>query len=134
MQRRQKMPVGKKKVSKILKSFHLSGNKGLAWLVDPDKIKNLLLFEKEFSWVKDSTLDLILVGGSHLAEDNFREVVISLKRISGEIPVVIFPGSRMQLAQEADGILFLSLISGRNPEYLIGHQVQAAPQVKKMNL
>ena len=124
----------KERVSNILKSFRNTGRKGLAWLVDPDKIKNLVLFEDEFSWVKDSQLDLIFVGGSHLSRDNFREVVISLKRISGEIPVVIFPGSQMQLAEEADAILFLSLISGRNPEYLIGHQVLAAPIVKKMNL
>ncbi|WP_245786745.1 phosphoglycerol geranylgeranyltransferase [Algoriphagus aquimarinus] len=106
----------------------------MAWLVDPDKFKNAALFEEEHAWVKDSDLDLIFVGGSQLSRDNFKEVVISLKKISGEIPVVIFPGSQMQLAEEADAILFLSLISGRNPEYLIGHQVLAAPIVRKMKL
>ena len=106
----------------------------MAWLVDPDKFKNVALFEQEYAWVKDSDLDLIFVGGSQLSRDNFREVVISLKSIAGEIPVVIFPGSQMQLAEEADAILFLSLISGRNPEYLIGHQVLAAPIVRKMKL
>lgn len=128
------MPSSKKKVSKILKGFHSSGAKGLAWLVDPDKIMSTELFEEEFSWVKDSYLDLIFVGGSTLSRDNFREIVISVKNIAGEIPVVIFPGSQMQLAEEADAILFLSLISGRNPEYLIGHHVQAAPIIKKMKL
>lgn len=106
----------------------------MAWLVDPDKIMSTELFEEEFSWVKDSYLDLIFVGGSTLSRDNFREIVISVKNIAGEIPVVIFPGSQMQLAEEADAILFLSLISGRNPEYLIGHHVQAAPIIKKMKL
>jgi len=124
----------KKRVTKILKDFHKTGRKGLAWLVDPDKFKNVALFEQEYAWVKDSDLDLIFVGGSQLSRDNFREVVISLKSIAGEIPVVIFPGSQMQLAEEADAILFLSLISGRNPEYLIGHQVLAAPIVRKMKL
>lgn len=124
----------KKRVSKILKDFHKTGRKGLAWLVDPDKFKNAALFEEEYAWVKGSDLDLIFVGGSQLSRDNFREVVISLKSIAGEIPVVIFPGSQLQLAEEADAILFLSLISGRNPEYLIGHQVLAAPIVRKMKL
>jgi phosphoglycerol geranylgeranyltransferase len=128
------MPKPKKRVSKILKEFHTTGRKGLAWLVDPDKFKNPNFFEKEYDWVKESHLDLIFVGGSQLSRDNFREVVVSVKKIAGKIPVVIFPGSQMQLAEEADAILFLSLISGRNPEYLIGHQVLAAPIVKKMNL
>ncbi|MFC5626657.1 geranylgeranylglyceryl/heptaprenylglyceryl phosphate synthase [Algoriphagus winogradskyi] len=124
----------KKKVSKILKDLNSSGTKGLAWLVDPDKIINPTLFKEKFDWVKDSYLDLIFVGGSTLSRDNFREVVLSVKQIAGEIPVVIFPGSQMQLAEEADAILFLSLISGRNPEYLIGQQVLAAPIIKKMKL
>lgn len=128
------MPASKKRVSRILKDFQITGRKGLAWLVDPDKFKNSILFEKEFSWVKDSQLDLIFVGGSHLSRDNFREVILALKSIAGEIPVVIFPGSQLQLAEEADAILFLSLISGRNPEYLIGQQVLAAPIVKRMKL
>ncbi|SFA73847.1 putative glycerol-1-phosphate prenyltransferase [Algoriphagus aquimarinus] len=128
------MPKSKNRVGKILKDYHKTGRKGLAWLVDPDKFKNAALFEEEHAWVKDSDLDLIFVGGSQLSRDNFKEVVISLKKISGEIPVVIFPGSQMQLAEEADAILFLSLISGRNPEYLIGHQVLAAPIVRKMKL
>jgi len=128
------MPQSKNRVSKILKEFHSTGRKGLAWLVDPDKFENSGVFEKEYAWVKNSHLDLIFVGGSHLSRNNFREVVISLKGIAGEIPVVIFPGSQMQLAAEADAILFLSLISGRNPEYLIGHQVLAAPIVRKMKL
>ncbi|PZX58447.1 putative glycerol-1-phosphate prenyltransferase [Algoriphagus ratkowskyi] len=127
-------PKSNKRVGKILNDFHRSGRKGLAWLVDPDKLKNSVFFEDEFTWIKDSQLDLIFVGGSQLNRDNFREVVISLKKIAGEIPVVIFPGSQMQLAEEADAILFISLISGRNPEYLIGHQVLAAPIVKKMKL
>lgn len=128
------MPKSKKKVSKILKGLHSSGTKGLAWLVDPDKITTTEFFEKEFAWVKDSCLDLIFVGGSTLSRDNFREVVISVKKIAGDIPVVIFPGSQMQLTEEADAILFLSLISGRNPEFLIGHHVLAAPIIKKMKL
>ncbi|MDR7131569.1 putative glycerol-1-phosphate prenyltransferase [Algoriphagus sp. 4150] len=128
------MPKSKKKVGKILKRFYTTGQKGLAWLVDPDKVTDAGFFEYNHAWVKDSGLDLIFVGGSQLSRDNFTEVVLSLKRIAGKIPVVIFPGSQVQLAEEADAVLFLSLISGRNPEYLIGHQVLAAPIIKQMKL
>lgn len=128
------MPNHQKKISKLLRSFQSSGNKGIAWLVDPDKISNLQSLIADFSWVRNSNLDLIFVGGSQCDRDNFEEVVLALKEFSGDIPVVIFPGSQYQLTKHADAILFLSLISGRNPEFLIGHQVSAAPTIKKMGL
>lgn len=128
------MPNRQKKVSKLLESFQSSGNKGIAWLVDPDKISNLKQLEADFSWVGQSNLDLVFVGGSQFDRDNFDEVVLVLKDLAGEIPVVIFPGSHYQLTQHADAVLFLSLISGRNPEFLIGQQVTAAPTIKKLGL
>jgi putative glycerol-1-phosphate prenyltransferase len=128
------MPNHQKKISKLLRSFQSSGNKGIAWLVDPDKISDLQSLIADFSWVRNSNLDLIFIGGSQLDRDNFEEVVLALKKFSGDIPVVIFPGSHYQLTKHADAILFLSLISGRNPEFLIGHQVSAAPSIKKMGL
>ncbi len=124
----------RKKVNRILKSLHESSAKGIAWLIDPDKVKDLNVLKQNFFWVKDSGLDLIFVGGSSLTQDNFRELIRAIRNFSGSIPIVIFPGSQMQLAQEADAILFLSLISGRNPEYLIGQQVAAAPTVEQMEL
>lgn len=128
------MPKSRKSVSNLLNSLHKSGKKGLAWLIDPDKCQNLKELVKEFGWVKDTGLDLIMIGGSHISRDNFKEVVVSVKKISGKIPVVIFPGSQQQIVGDADAILFLSLISGRNPEYLIGQQVAAAPLVANTNL
>ncbi|WP_233553629.1 phosphoglycerol geranylgeranyltransferase [Algoriphagus lacus] len=119
-----------KKVSKLLKSLSKCGEKGIAWLVDPEKE---LDFDK-FTWVKDSGLDLILVGGSGSTSQNFERVVQSLKKISGTIPICIFPGSHLQLSGKADAILFMSLISGRNPEFLISHQVQAASEVESLGL
>lgn len=127
------MKQQKKKVSSLLQSFFETGNKGVAWLVDPDKIVHTEAL-LDFSWVSESNLDLILVGGSQLDRSNFDEVVLALKEISGDIPIVIFPGSHYQLSAHADAILFLSLISGRNPEYLIGQQVLAAPIIQKMEL
>ena len=119
-----------KKVSKLLKSLSKSGQKGIAWLVDPEKEADF----ESFSWVKDSNLDLILIGGSSASSENFERVIQSLKKICGKIPVCIFPGSHVQLSGKADAILFMSLISGRNPEFLISHQVQAALEVESLGL
>ena len=119
-----------KKVSKLLKSLSKSGQKGIAWLIDPEKEADL----EKFSWIKDSGLDLILVGGSSASSDNFERVILSLKKISDDIPICIFPGSHVQLSGEADAVLFMSLISGRNPEFLISHQVQAALQVDALGI
>lgn len=128
------MPKSKKAVGKILQKLHLDQKKGVAWLVDPDKFQNPTDFQQTFDWVAHSELDLIFIGGSHLDADNFGEVVSCIQEISGNIPVVIFPGSYFQVDPRADAILFLSLISGRNPEYLIGQQVNAAPLINQMDI
>ncbi|WBL42542.1 geranylgeranylglyceryl/heptaprenylglyceryl phosphate synthase [Algoriphagus halophytocola] len=128
------MLKSKNRISKILQKLHSAQRKGLAWLIDPDKIACLKAFQDTFDWVAESDLDLIFVGGSQLGRDNFVEVVRKVKSISGDIPVVLFPGSSFQVDEQADGILFLSLLSGRNPEYLIGQQVQAAPRINQMDI
>ncbi|WP_373395583.1 geranylgeranylglyceryl/heptaprenylglyceryl phosphate synthase [Algoriphagus halophilus] len=61
-------------------------------------------------------------------------MVDAVRQIAGQIPVVIFPGSQLQVSKNADGILFLSLISGRNPDYLIGQQIAAAPKISKLGI
>ena len=73
------------------------------------------------------------MGGSTDKNNCIENVVIELKKATS-LPIIIFPGSANQVSNKADGILFLSLISGRNPEYLIEQQVQAAIQVKESNL
>ncbi|MFN3998891.1 geranylgeranylglyceryl/heptaprenylglyceryl phosphate synthase [Algoriphagus sp.] len=119
-----------KEVSKIIKNLSKTRHKGIAWLVDPEKENDF----NQFGWVKDSGLDLILVGGSGFSFETFEKTIQSLKKIAGSIPVCIFPGSYLQLSNKADAIFFMSLISGRNPEYLISHQVQAATSIKKFRL
>ena len=119
-----------KKVSKLLKSLSKVQKKGVAWLIDPEKPIDF----SQFGWVKDSGLDLILVGGSSTSSQNFDLTIKSIKKIAGGIPVCIFPGSHLQLSGMADAILFMGLISGRNPEFLISHQVLAAPEVEKLGL
>lgn len=123
-----------KKVSRILKDLYQSKKKGLAWLIDPDKCPNGESFIKNYDWVKNSDLDLIFIGGSQFGKNNFQTIVDFVREIACQIPIVIFPGSHLQLAESADSILFLSLISGRNPEYLIGQQVAAAPKIASMGI
>ncbi len=104
------------------------GKKMIALLIDPDRTKGGDLD----SLIERSQLfspDFILVGGSLLTED-VSPVYQQLKR-SLSIPLVTFPGSVNQVSNLADGILFLSLISGRNPELLIGNHVVAAPLLRK---
>ena len=108
------------------------GKKLFAILIDPDKQKNsdLLLIIKN---ANESNVDYFFVGGSLLINDNLNDCIKTIKDNS-KIPVILFPGNAMQINQNADGILFLSLISGRNPELLIGKQVITAPILKQTDL
>ncbi|TDW49649.1 putative glycerol-1-phosphate prenyltransferase [Flavobacterium sp. 270] len=104
----------------------------LAILLDPDKIvwENL---EHLLLKINQSPATHIFVGGSIVEADILDELLIELKQKTN-LPVVIFPGDPSQISPQADAILFLSLLSGRNPDYLIEYQVQAAPILKKTDL
>jgi putative glycerol-1-phosphate prenyltransferase len=104
-----------------------SGRKYLAILIDPDDVVDLA---KVSRLLINDPPDLILVGGSVIIGQNFDTVVSELKRID-IAPVVLFPGDWSQISKDADGILLLSLISGRNPEYLINQHVKASVALKK---
>ncbi|QLC66262.1 geranylgeranylglyceryl/heptaprenylglyceryl phosphate synthase [Flavobacterium sp. LPB0248] len=109
-----------------------NGQKLLAVLLDPDKIvlENVNhLIEK----INGSPATHIFVGGS-IVQNNILEELISELKQKTNLPVILFPGDPSQISPKADGILFLSLLSGRNPDYLIEYQVQAAPILKKTNL
>nr|WP_315249891.1 geranylgeranylglyceryl/heptaprenylglyceryl phosphate synthase [uncultured Flavobacterium sp.] len=104
----------------------------LAILLDPDKIiwNNLgYLIEK----INHSPATHIFIGGSHVQNNILDELIIALKQ-KINLPIILFPGNPSQISDQADAILFLSLISGRNPDYLIDHQVDAAPTLKKTKL
>lgn len=107
--------------------------KSLAVLIDPDKVVDSSELSSLKLMAKECYVDFFFVGGSLLTHDNFHEVINKLKEASN-IPVVIFPGNNMQISSEADGLLLLSLISGRNPELLIGQHVNAAPLLKRSSL
>lgn len=114
--------------------LNISQNRGAAYcvLVDPDKIAadKLPAFTEQAT---ASGVDIFLVGGSLIVDDSFERCIRTMKQHT-DVPVVIFPGGVMQISKEADALLFLSIISGRNPEHLIGSQVLAAPIVKKIGL
>lgn len=117
-------------VSELLKSALSSGEKLLAVLVDPDDCNTDYI-----SALKSSSdfFDLVLFGGSLLSEEGYEEKLRLLK-IQIKKPIVIFPGDPTQVSSEADSILLLSLISGRNPELLIGKHVTAAIPLKRSGL
>ena len=109
-----------------------TGKQLMAVLIDPEKIE----IERLPTLVKLIHLSIathIFVGGSIDKNNCIENVVIELKKAT-ILPVIIFPGSADQVSNKADGIFFLSLISDRNPEYLIEQQVQAAIQIKESNL
>lgn len=109
-----------------------SGKKQLAVLVDPDRpdLSQLLTL---VTTAQQNSLDYFFVGGSLLSHDRMEQTIRIIKDHSN-IPVIIFPGNTIQIYENADAILFLSLISGRNAEMLIGRQVIAAPYVKEAGL
>ena len=109
-----------------------NGRKMFALLIDPDKQNEADLLRLTEKINSPTGPDIVLVGGS-LLFSNIDETVATLKR-NTQKPVVLFPGSAMQVSGKADGILLLSLISGRNPEFLIGQHVLAAPALAKSGI
>jgi len=103
----------------------------LAVLVDPDKHDEDSLREL-IGYLNESPPDLVLVGGSILF--NPIDIAVTALKLGTQLPVFLFPGNVMQLSDQADGILFLSLISGRNPEFLIGNHVLAAPHLDRSGM
>lgn len=106
--------------------------KSFAVLIDPDKI-----FPEEVKKVVTLSIaakvDFFFLGGSLVVINKIDEIIQQIKSIC-DIPVVLFPGSPSQVSKYADALLFLSLISGRNPELLIGQHVISAPMIRQSGL
>lgn len=125
----------RQKISNIYQQIiqaKIDGQKLLAILLDPDKIvwgnlDHLLLK------INQSPATHIFVGGSIVQTTILEDLMTAIKQKTN-LPVIIFPGDPSQISSQADAILFLSLLSGRNADYLIEYQVQAAPILKKTNL
>lgn len=117
--------------NEILQS-KIQGKKLLAILLDPDKVA-LDSLENIIPKINQSPATHIFIGGS-LVLTNTIDVIIRELKEKTKLPIVLFPGNPSQISIEAHGILFLTLLSGRNPDFLIEHQVKAAPILKKSNL
>lgn len=109
------------------------GRKSLAVLLDPDVYRSEESVRTLAGLCGAHGVDLLLVGGSLITRGDMAEMIGQLRRHS-PLPLVLFPGSNMYFDSSADALLFLSLISGRNPEYLIGQHVVAAPFVRRSGL
>jgi phosphoglycerol geranylgeranyltransferase len=117
----------------ILQERHRSGKKSIAVLIDPDKVEDSSRILPLINLCNENCVDFFFVGGSLITTTNLSEVVRKIKQ-HVNIPVVLFPGNSMQVEPTADALLFLSLISGRNPELLIGQHVVAAPIIRNTKL
>ena len=110
----------------------VNGKKSFAVLIDPDKVDD----EKMHRLIKlavSAKVDYFLVGGS-LVISNYLDECVQFIKQNCSIPVLLFPGSSAQVSKYADALLYLSLISGRNPELLIGQHVVSAPVIKQSGL
>ncbi len=106
--------------------------KQLAVLIDPDKLSPEQLVNT-ITIAEKNRIDFIFVGGSLMTSDSLFHCIRTIKEHTN-IPVILFPGSSYQISRNADAMLFLSLISGRNPEMLIGMHVLSAPYIKLSGL
>ena len=105
---------------------------GYIVLIDPDKNSEKYLEEK-ISKINECGVDAIFVGGSLILDNNCEKRVKMIKSLS-KVPIIFFPGGISQLNKYYDAMLFMSILSGRNPHYLIGEQVIAAPIVKDLDI
>ena len=111
---------------------NITPNKALiSVLIDPDKTNDLQTLTELVKKIEFAKVDFIFIGGSSVKEKDFKNCLEHLKALT-QIPVIIFPGGPIQISNQADGMLLLSLISGRNPDFLIGHHVQSAPRLKEI--
>lgn len=120
-------------VLSLMEAAKADGRKMLAVLIDPDFGQDEERLERTVQNACMAKADLIFVGGSLLTSAGSDRCVELVKHWSDR-PVVLFPGSPAQLSKHADAVLFLSLISGRNPELLIGHHVTSAPTIRAMGI
>jgi phosphoglycerol geranylgeranyltransferase len=105
--------------------------KKLVLLIDPDKL-NLSAIIATIHAANETGISMIFIGGS-LMGTSIDSTIETIKKHT-HLPILLFPGSLLQLSNKADALLLLSLVSGRNPDYLIGNHVQAAPFIKQSGI
>ncbi len=108
-------------------------NRGVAVLIDPDKFEKEEDLEEFMTQLARKVPDMIFIGGSTVSKESFQHCV-AVAKDKFSVPIVLFPGSADQLSHRGDALLYLSLISGRNPDYLIGHHVSSIDELEKMDI
>ena len=121
-----------KEIYPSLRERKQNGKKSFAVLIDPDKVNDERM-EQLINLAVNAKVDYLLVGGS-LVISNYLDECVQFIKHNCSIPVLLFPGSSTQVSKYADGLLYLSLISGRNPELLIGQHVVSAPAIRQSGL
>lgn len=121
-----------KNILKHIKSAKQNGKKLLAILLDPDKLAQNAI-SQTIEKINHQNVDFIFVGGSTVAANQTEVCVREIKKLTN-IPIVLFPGDSSQLTNAADSVLFLSLLSGTNPEYLINQQLKSVSFLKSSAL
>ncbi|MCB9081032.1 MAG: geranylgeranylglyceryl/heptaprenylglyceryl phosphate synthase [Lewinellaceae bacterium] len=124
--------MGNMQVYPRLQQAYQQGQKQLALLIDPDGLDDAAL-ERLLDIAAEGIIDYLFLGGSLMVHDRLDHCLLRIRQRAA-LPIVLFPGSPLQIHPGADAILFLSLISGRNPELLIGQHVIAAPYIRDAGL
>lgn len=120
-----------KSIYNTLSDLRQKKKKGIAVLIDPDTVKQTH-FPALINSCEANEVDFVFVGGSLLVEDKTNWILEQFQGTS--IPTILFPSTSMHIHHQADGFLLLSLLSGRNPDYLIGQHVLAAPFLKSSGM
>jgi len=123
---------GKTSVYQYLMDIKKRQSAGFLVLIDPDRSSSETVVEQAVRY-EETGVDAILVGTSLMMANGFDNFIEAVRNVVN-IPVIIFPGEKSQVTDRADAILFLSLLSGRNPDLIIGEQIKSAPIVKTIGL
>lgn len=118
--------------SNIVHKFHAKEGQ-IAILIDPEETNSPERLKEIVKKAEFAKVDYFFIGGSTVTRKDFQKTTALLKQLTS-IPLIIFPGDYQQLSDEADAVLYLSLLSGRNPEYLIGQHVRSAQEVINLNI
>lgn len=117
----------------ILTQFSTSNKRYIAVLIDPEKCTNNQSLKELLEKAAFAKVDFLFIGGSTVTRKEFDAAINLISELS-QLPIVIFPGSAQQISAKADAILYLSLLSGRNPDFLIGHHIQSAIELYEMDI
>lgn len=117
----------------ILAQLSQPGKRYIAVLIDPEKCTDDKTLKQLLEKATFAKIDFLFIGGSTVTRKEFDKAINLIRNLT-KIPLVIFPGSAQQISAKADAILYLSLLSGRNPDFLIGHHIQSATELYDMDI